>query len=102
MARTTIQVDVISNDKVAVKKENNDTLKKTTIERVENIIILAYSLKKMSTNPIDAYSTLKPETSSDSPSAKSKGVRLVSASRSTTQIKAVRGTNLNATVELAK
>lgn len=41
--------------------------------------ILAYSAKKIIANPPLLYSTLKPETSSDSPSAKSKGVRLVSA-----------------------
>ena len=34
---------------------------------------------KMSANPTLPYSMLNPDTSSDSPSAKSKGVRLVSA-----------------------
>lgn len=52
---------------------NKDTLKH------ENKIIIAYSLKKIKTKPVAAYSTLKPETNSDSPSEKSKGVRLVSA-----------------------
>lgn len=42
-------------------------------------IILAYSARKNSANGPAAYSTLKPETSSDSPSVKSKGARLVSA-----------------------
>ena len=37
--------------------------------------ILAYSAKKFKANPPAPYSTLNPETSSDSPSAKSKGVR---------------------------
>jgi len=41
--------------------------------------ILAYSAKKIKANPPLLYSTLNPETNSDSPSAKSKGVRLVSA-----------------------
>lgn len=41
--------------------------------------ILAYSAKKIKANPPAPYSTLNPETNSDSPSAKSKGVRLVSA-----------------------
>ena len=45
----------------------------------ENIIIIPYSLKKIKTNPTEAYSILNPETSSLSPSAKSNGVRLVSA-----------------------
>lgn len=41
--------------------------------------ILPYSAIKIKANPPDPYSILNPETSSDSPSAKSKGVRLVSA-----------------------
>lgn len=43
------------------------------------IIILVYSAIKISANVPLLYSILNPETSSDSPSAKSKGVRLVSA-----------------------
>lgn len=38
-----------------------------------------YSARKIKANHPPIYSTLKPETSSDSPSAKSKGLRLVSA-----------------------
>lgn len=41
--------------------------------------MLAYSAIKISANPPALYSTLKPDTSSDSPSAKSNGVRFVSA-----------------------
>ena len=41
--------------------------------------ILAYSAIKINAKPPLLYSTLNPDTSSDSPSAKSKGVRLVSA-----------------------
>lgn len=43
------------------------------------IIILEYSAIKMSAKVPLLYSVLKPDTSSDSPSAKSKGVRFVSA-----------------------
>lgn len=43
------------------------------------IMILEYSAKKNSAKGPLAYSTLKPETSSDSPSVKSKGARFVSA-----------------------
>lgn len=43
------------------------------------IIILAYSARKNSANGPAAYSTLNPDTSSDSPSVRSKGARLVSA-----------------------
>lgn len=41
--------------------------------------ILAYSARKNSANGPPAYSTLNPDTSSDSPSVRSKGARLVSA-----------------------
>lgn len=43
------------------------------------IMMLAYSARKNSAKGPPAYSTLKPETSSDSPSVRSKGARLVSA-----------------------
>jgi len=39
--------------------------------------------KKINANPPAEYSTLNPETNSDSPSAKSNGVRLVSAKQVT-------------------
>lgn len=78
-----------------VNNENIFILKKNTIDKVENKMILAYSLKKINTNPIEAYSMLNPDTSSDSPSAKSKGVRLVSANKSTSQMIAVIGTTIN-------
>src|SRR5438128_875951 len=42
-------------------------------------IMLAYSPKKNSANDMEEYSTLKPPTSSLSPSGKSNGARLVSA-----------------------
>jgi len=50
--------------------------------------ILAYSARKIKANPPLLYSVLKPDTNSDSPSAKSKGVRLVSAKHDANQIKA--------------
>ena len=42
-------------------------------------IMFAYSARKNRANGPAAYSTLKPETSSDSPSVRSNGARLVSA-----------------------
>ena len=42
--------------------------------------MLAYSARKNNAKGPPAYSTLKPETSSDSPSVRSNGARLVSAS----------------------
>jgi len=49
------------------------------VERVFIRRMLAYSARKKRANGPPAYSTLKPETSSDSPSVRSKGARLVSA-----------------------
>lgn len=50
-------------------------------------IILPYSARENRANPPLLYSVLNPETSSDSPSVKSKGVRLVSAREEINQIK---------------
>lgn len=50
------------------------------IVRAFIIIMFAYSARKNKAKGPPAYSTLKPDTSSDSPSVKSKGARLVSAS----------------------
>lgn len=51
------------------------------------INILRYSDKKIKANQPPIYSTLKPDTNSDSPSAKSKGLRLVSAKHEDSHIK---------------
>lgn len=59
-----IQINPLKNTKEIIK---------------ENHKILAYSAKNKRANLKPPYSTLKPDTSSDSPSAKSKGARLVSA-----------------------
>lgn len=56
----------------------NSPVKKITDIRLI-IRILAYSAIKIMANMAALYSTLNPETNSDSPSAKSKGVRFVSA-----------------------
>lgn len=56
--------------------ENN---RKTEAVIILITIIFKYSAIKMRANVPDLYSVLNPETSSDSPSARSKGVRLVSA-----------------------
>jgi len=64
--------------------------KNTAVNRLM-IMILQYSAIKISANLLPLYSTLKPETSSDSPSAKSNGVRLVSARIETNQISKIGG-----------
>lgn len=60
------------------KGDNHPPMNKIAIN-VEIKIILAYSERKNKANPIPEYSTWKPATISDSPSAKSKGALLVSA-----------------------
>jgi len=50
-------------------------------------IIEQYSAKKNKAKPIEAYSTLNPETSSDSASGRSKGARFVSARMLTKNIR---------------
>lgn len=54
--------------------------KNRTVESVFIRRMLAYSARKNRANGPPAYSTLKPETNSDSPSVRSKGARFVSAS----------------------
>ena len=49
-------------------------------------MILAYSAIKINANITLPYSILNPDTNSDSPSAKSNGVRLVSATQEINQI----------------
>lgn len=60
--------------------ERKDVPRNRTAERVFIRRMLAYSARKNSAKGPPAYSTLKPETSSDSPSVRSKGARFVSAS----------------------
>lgn len=68
----------------------NDEEKNTAV----NILmarILVYSAIKIKANRPLLYSTLNPETSSDSPSAKSNGVRFVSARQEINHINAIGG-----------
>lgn len=51
--------------------------------------ILEYSDKKIKANLPPLYSVLNPDTNSDSPSAKSKGARLVSAKKITITTKTI-------------
>lgn len=64
---------------ISGKKILLDGAKNKMTVRAFIIIILAYSARKNNANGPAAYSTLKPETNSDSPSVRSKGARLVSA-----------------------
>lgn len=53
--------------------------RKRVVVKMFIMMMLAYSARKKRANGPPAYSTLNPETSSDSPSVRSKGARLVSA-----------------------
>lgn len=61
--------------------------------------MLVYSAMKIRANILLLYSVLNPETSSDSPSAKSKGVRFVSARFVVNQIIII-GMNISITHDL--
>ena len=67
-------IDVSSGKKCSREAPRNRVAESVFIRR-----ILAYSARKNNANGPPAYSTLKPETSSDSPSVRSNGARLVSA-----------------------
>ena len=58
---------------------DNHPPKKINVVKALIKIIELYSAKKNKAKPILEYSTLKPETSSDSASGRSKGARFVSA-----------------------
>lgn len=58
------------------------------VDRVFIMRILAYSARKNKANGPPAYSTLNPDTNSDSPSVRSNGARLVSARVETNHINA--------------
>jgi len=76
-SQTQMNTNILNSgvNKVLVEK------KKKSLVRVDKKKILLYSAIKIKAKPPDPYSTLNPDTSSDSPSAKSKGVRLVSATQ---------------------
>ena len=72
---------------INIEKKEKIDLKNKIIEINLKINILMYSAKKISANHPPIYSTLNPETNSDSPSAKSNGLRLVSAKQVEIHIK---------------
>lgn len=61
-------------------------MKNKIIEIIIRINILIYSARKIIANQPPMYSTLNPDTNSDSPSAKSNGLRFVSAKQEVIQI----------------
>lgn len=85
--------DLIIIDEVVVREKIEDE-KNRVVVKVFIIRMLVYSARKNKANGPAAYSTLNPDTSSDSPSVRSNGARVVSASVETYHIAAVgqRGT----------
>jgi hypothetical protein len=69
----------LSNKKILKSNIDNQPPKKIIVANALINIIELYSAKKNNAKPILEYSTLKPETNSDSASGKSNGARLVSA-----------------------
>lgn len=66
-------VNISGEDEVGI------VLRKMVVVRAFIMMMFMYSAIKNKANGPAEYSTLKPDTSSDSPSVKSKGARLVSA-----------------------
>jgi len=79
--KTTIQTlnDIKNQPGIKKKKNGNHPFKKNIVIKQHIIKMLEYSDRKNKTKVVAAYSTLKPETSSDSASGKSKGTLFVSA-----------------------
>lgn len=83
----------VSSTKIKSLKRGKVNPKNTILENRLITKILVYSAIKINANNPLLYSTLNPDTSSDSPSAKSNGVRFVSARFVMNQITA-RGRNI--------
>ena len=73
-----VAIIIVLNTSMRLVNMGKNPVKKTIDKRLI-IKILAYSAIKINANIPLLYSTLNPDTNSDSPSAKSNGVRLVSA-----------------------
>jgi hypothetical protein len=73
--------------KIKMKGMNNQPPKNIITVKTLISIIEPYSARKNNAKPILAYSTLKPDTNSDSASGRSKGARFVSAKIETNHIK---------------
>jgi len=81
-------INTLKRKKISLSKKIMELPpKKRTDENKLITKILAYSARKMRANPAAPYSILNPDTSSDSPSAKSNGARFVSATQVTNHIK---------------
>lgn len=73
--------------KIKIKGTNNQPPKNIITVKTLINIIEPYSARKNNAKPILAYSTLKPDTNSDSASGKSNGALFVSAKIETNHIK---------------
>lgn len=83
----TIEV-LILNHSIELKRNPCHPPKNTNENKADINIMLAYSAKNNNAKDMEEYSTLYPDTSSDSPSVRSKGALLVSAIKDTTNMTA--------------
>jgi len=86
--RTQTQIKTNKEETLIEKKLNLLADKNIHLNNTDIKKILAYSAIKIIAKPTEPYSILNPDTNSDSPSEKSKGVRLVSATQQINQISA--------------
>jgi len=88
-----VRIQTQNLNKIEIHKYKNNLIgekDKKIIEKIHLINkILAYSAIKIRANPSLPYSILNPDTNSDSPSAKSNGVRFVSATQEINNIIAI-------------
>lgn len=78
-AKNDVDITIMGSDAI-LGKTLLDKLINKYAENMDIAKIFVYSAMKIKANLPELYSVLNPETSSDSPSARSKGVRFVSAS----------------------
>jgi len=80
----------------------NDDCINVTLVTIDIKMMAIYSAKNTTTNGIEEYSVLNPETNSLSPSAKSNGDRLVSAKAIVKKINTLRGIIIKGGIKLEK
>merc|ERR1719323_434944 len=87
VARSQTQKKPRTNNLREIKNFESNEIRKKVAEIALKNKIVEYSAIKIKVNPKPPYSILNPDTNSDSPSEKSKGVRLVSATHERSQKK---------------
>jgi len=102
VARNQTQKNPSSTNIKEIMSFESNAIKKKAAEIALKNKIMEYSAIKIKVNPRPPYSILNPDTNSDSPSEKSKGVRLVSATHERSQKKNKIGETKNTNPLLTK